>query len=98
MLKSELIDTLSAEHPHLSRSDVQRAVNAVLSAVQMGYAQGRRTELRGFGSFNPVLRAPHVGRDPRTGEAVQIPERIKVAFRAGGPLLARLNGAGQRVG
>ena len=91
MVKSQLIDAFVAENPHLHRSQVEAAVEAILEAMSSALAEGRRIELRGFGAFTTSIRPAYRGRNPSTGAAVDVPDRSTIAFRAGRPLRARLN-------
>lgn len=83
MTKSELISRIAAVYPYMHLKNVERVVNIVLKAIETRLAQGGRVELRDFGSFSVRTRAPIVGRNPKTGEAVQIPERKIPFFKAG---------------
>ncbi len=92
MLKSELIDTLAARHPHLRHEDVERLVNVILEEIAAALMRGDRVELRGFGAFSVRRRDARNGRNPRTGEAVSVPEKAVPFFKAGKELRARVNG------
>ncbi|WP_439473064.1 HU family DNA-binding protein [Brevundimonas sp.] len=93
MLKSDLIQRLATENPHLRPVDLVRAVEAVLQTLHRGLSEGRRIELRGFGSFAPTVRRAYVGRNPKSGERVEVPDRLRLGFRAGRALRQRLNPA-----
>ena len=91
MLKSQLIDKLAAEYPHLRHEDVEKVVNVILDEI--GEALSRdRVELRGFGAFSVRQRDARRGRNPRTGEPVKVPAKAVPFFKAGKELRARVNG------
>ncbi len=83
MNKSDLVEPLAARFPHLTLRDVDWAVNTILGAMNDALACGHRIEIRGFGSFSVVHRAPRVGRNPRSGEPVDIPQRRVTHFKPG---------------
>ncbi|WP_416878134.1 integration host factor subunit beta [Litorimonas sp.] len=83
MLRSELIDKLHDENPHLTRNDMERVVAVVLESVTQTLERGARVELRGFGAFSVRHRKARAGRNPRTGEDVFVPEKHVPFFRTG---------------
>ncbi len=91
MIKSELIARLAEANPHLYQRDVERIVSTVFDEVSAALARGDRVELRGFGSFSVKRRPARVGRNPRTGEAVNIAEKFVPFFKTGKELRERLN-------
>ncbi|MBU1174211.1 MAG: integration host factor subunit beta [Alphaproteobacteria bacterium] len=91
MIKSELIEKLSAENPHLFQRDIENIVNAILGEVGDALARGDRVELRGFGAFSIKNRPPRTGRNPRTGEQVAVAEKYVPQFKAGKEIRERLN-------
>ena len=91
MTKSELVAQLTAGNPHLLASDVERIVGTILAGITDALARGDRVELRGFGSFETRHRTARKGRNPRTGEAVTVPEKAAVHFRAGKELRQRVD-------
>ena len=91
MLRSELIDTLHAENPHLTRVDMERLVAVVLETITQTLEAGARVELRGFGAFSVRKRDPRVGRNPRTGETVHVPGKHVPFFRTGKELRQRID-------
>lgn len=93
MIKSELIHKISRDYPHLFHRDVERIVNTVFDEVAEALARGDRVELRGFGAFSVKNRPARTGRNPRTGEAVRVPEKFVPFFKTGKDLRERLNGA-----
>lgn len=91
MIKSELITRLAERYPHLYQSDVEKLVGRVLEEIGDALEQGRRVELRNFGTFSVRHRKPRIGRNPRTGESVAVPQKRVPHFRAGKALRDRLN-------
>ena len=91
MLRSELIDKLHEENPHLTRKDMERVVAVVLESITQTLERGARVELRGFGAFSVKRRHERVGRNPRTGEAVHVQEKYVPFFKTGKELRERLN-------
>ena len=91
MIKSELVAKLAEENPHLYQRDVERVVSTIFDTISGALAEGDRVELRGFGAFSVPQRDGRVGRNPRTGEAVQVPEKTVPFFKTGKELRERLN-------
>lgn len=91
MIRSELIQKLSEENPHLYQRDVERIVDAIFEEIIEAMARGDRVELRGFGAFSVKKRDARVGRNPRTGESVSVDEKHVPFFKAGKLLRDRLN-------
>ena len=92
MIRSELIQKIADENPHLYQKDVERIVNTIFDQITEAMAQGNRVELRGFGAFSVKKRDPRLGRNPRTGEAVEVDEKHVPFFKTGKLLRDRLNG------
>ncbi len=91
MTKSELIQRLAELNPHLFRHDVERIVAAIFDEISSALAEGDRVELRGFGAFSVKERDARIGRNPRTGEAVNVLRKFAPFFKAGKDLRDRLN-------
>jgi len=91
MIKSELIAKLAEENPHLYQRDVERIVSTIFDSISEALASGDRVELRGFGAFSVKHRDGRVGRNPRTGESVNVPEKSVPFFKTGKELRERLN-------
>jgi integration host factor subunit beta len=91
MIRSELIQKIADDNPHLYQRDVERIVNTIFEEVIETMARGDRVELRGFGAFSVKRRDSRVGRNPRTGEAVEVEEKHVPFFKAGKLLRDRLN-------
>ncbi len=92
MIRSELIQKIADENPHLYQRDVERIVNTVFEEVTSAMSRGDRVELRGFGAFSVKARDARLGRNPRTGEPVQVEEKSVPFFKTGKLLRDRLNG------
>ena len=82
MTKSELIEIIARKQSHLAGKDIELAVKTVLEQMSNALSSGRRIEIRGFGSFSLHFRPPRMGRNPKTGEQIQIKASKKIAFRA----------------
>ena len=93
MTKSELIAELSAANPHLLGRDVEVIVATIFNEITAALARGERVELRGFGAFTVKRRDARTGRNPRTGEAVAVDEKVVPFFKAGKELRERVNHA-----
>ncbi len=91
MTKSELIARLAEQNPHLYQRDVERIVTRVFDEIATALADGSRVELRGFGAFSVKQRRARVGRNPRTGETVDVDEKVVPFFKSGKQLRERLN-------
>jgi len=92
MIKSELIQKIADENPHLFQRDVELIVSTVFDEIIDAMADGNRVELRGFGAFSVKKRDARVGRNPRTGESVKVEEKHVPFFKTGKLLRDRLNG------
>jgi integration host factor subunit beta len=92
MIRSELIQTIADDNPHLLQRDVERIVNTVFEEITDAMANGERVELRGFGAFSVKQRDARLGRNPRTGEAVSVDSKRVPFFKTGKLLRDRLNG------
>jgi integration host factor subunit beta len=91
MIKSELIAALADENPHLTARDVERVVNVIFERMIGALESGGRVELRGFGAFSVRSRPARAGRNPRTGESVDVRAKHVPFFKSGKELRARLN-------
>ena len=94
MIKSELIEKLAAENTHLTHAEVERVVNVVLGRMTDAMSEGGRVELRGFGAFSVRSRPARAGRNPRSGETVDVPAKSVPFFKSGKELRERLNASG----
>jgi integration host factor subunit beta len=93
MTKSELIARLAARFPQLVAKDADFAVKMMLDAMSEALAKGDRIEIRGFGSFALNYRPPRVGRNPKSGDKVSVPEKWVPHFKAGKELRERVDSA-----
>jgi len=91
VIKSELVQAIAAENPHLYQRDVEHIVNAILDSITEALARGDRVELRGFGAFSVKNRPARTGRNPRTGTRVQVDEKFVPFFKTGKEMRERLN-------
>jgi integration host factor subunit beta len=91
MTKSELIQRIAELNPHLYHRDVERIVTTIFEEISEALASGDRVELRGFGAFSVKQRDARVGRNPRTGDAVQVAEKHIPFFKTGKLLRERMN-------
>lgn len=91
MIKSELINKLAEKNPNLTARDVERVVDTTLDAITGALSKGKRVELRGFGAFSTRHRQSRKGRNPRTGETVEVAEKHVPFYKMGKELKDRLN-------
>ena len=91
MIKSELITRMADRNPHLTQRDIVRIVNVIFEEISAAISAEGRVELRGFGSFTVKRRSARIGRNPRTGEAVSVPEKNVLHFKTGKDLRKRQN-------
>lgn len=92
MIKSELIQRIADENPHLFQRDVERIVATVFEEITEALVRGDRVELRGFGAFSVKHREARIGRNPRTGASVSVPDKRVPFFKTGKDLRERMNG------
>ena len=83
MTRSDLVEELAAQFGQLTHRDAESAVKALVDAMSNALVRGHRIEIRGFGSFSVSYRAPRIGRNPRSGESVAIPEKRVPHFKTG---------------
>ena len=83
MTRSELVDRLNSRVPTLTHDDAKSVVDVVLDAITRVLVTDSRVEIRGFGSFSLSYRQPRVGRNPKSGEKVQVPGKHVSHFKAG---------------
>ena len=91
MIKSQLIARIAEQNPHLRERDVEAVVNTILMQISDALVAGDRVELRGFGVFTVKARNARTGRNPKTGEAVAVTDKLLPAFKPGRPMQVRLN-------
>ncbi|WP_330629267.1 MULTISPECIES: integration host factor subunit beta [Thioclava] len=92
MIRSELIAKIAEDNPHLFQRDVEKIVNTIFEEIIEAMARGDRVELRGFGAFSVKKRDARTGRNPRTGDSVDVNEKHVPFFKTGKLLRDRLNG------
>jgi integration host factor subunit beta len=95
MIRSELVQKIADENPDLNQQDAERIVNTVLEEIVKAISKGARVELRGFGAFSVKKREARAGRNPRTGESVQVMNKCVPFFKTGKLLRDKLNGKSQ---
>ncbi|MEF8714761.1 MAG: integration host factor subunit beta [Accumulibacter sp.] len=93
MTKSDLIAQLAERFPQLVAKDADLSVKMILAAMEEALSQGDRIEIRGFGSFSLNYRPPRIGRNPKSGDKVEVPEKWVPHFKAGKELRERVDGA-----
>jgi len=91
MTKSELIAQLAGKQPQLDYRDVELAVKELIDQLSTALSAGQRIEVRGFGSFSLHYRPPRVGRNPKTGDSVQVPDKHVPHFKPGKELRERVD-------
>jgi len=91
MIKSELVRAVAAKNPHLSQVKIDHVVTVIFDAISKRLAAGGRVELRGFGAFSTRTRTAYTGRNPRTGDQVELTAKRVPHFTAGKSWHARLN-------
>lgn len=91
LTKSELIEELALRQTHLAHKDVELAVKTILDTMTNALAADDRIEIRGFGSFTLRYRKPRMGRNPKTGESVELSSRHVPHFKPGKELRERVN-------
>jgi integration host factor subunit beta len=94
MIKSELVQRIASQNPHLYQRDVENIVNAILGEVTTAMSKGDRVELRGFGAFSVKHRPARTGRNPRTGAHVSVEKKSVPVFKTGSEMRERLNKPG----
>jgi integration host factor subunit beta len=91
MTKSELIERIAARQSQLSVKDIELAVKTILEHMSQTLATGERIEIRGFGSFSLHYREPRQGRNPKTGETVELAGKYVPHFKPGKEMRERVN-------
>ena len=91
IVKSKLIKQLSKNYPNFLKKDLEKFTDIILKEIKNTLKRGERVELRGFGAFSVQHRKERTGRNPRTGEAVQVEEKFIPRFKTGKELRIKLN-------
>jgi len=94
--KSELIEALAKQQPHLAVKDVELAVKCIIEQMNEALSSGERIEIRGFGSFSLHVRPPRVGRNPKTGESVTLSKKYVPHFKPGKELRDRVDASREK--
>lgn len=98
MNRSDLIQLLADRFSQLTQKDADAAVSAILDTMNNALVRGHRIEIRGFGSFTVIHRAPRLGRNPRSGAGVDIPKRRALHFKFGTALREAVNLPARDIG
>lgn len=98
MIKSELVNALNEKLPMLQKKDVELALNGILAQLANALVNGERIEIRGFGSFNCRQRPARVARNPKSGEAVNLPAKATIHFKPGKEMRDRVNAVSDKFG
>lgn len=96
MTKSELVELIASKQTQLSVKDVELAVKTIIEHMSHSLAEGQRIEIRGFGSFSLHYRAARTGRNPKTGDPVQLPAKYVPHFKPGKTLRERVDASMKR--
>tara|TARA_R110000796_G_scaffold98628_9_gene206242 strand:- start:6829 stop:7155 length:327 start_codon:yes stop_codon:yes gene_type:complete len=91
MIRSELLEKLAEENPELKPDEIEKIVDLFFNQISQKLAEGGRVELRGFGAFSTRQRKPRTGRNPRTGESVEVPAKRVPYFKPGKEIREQLN-------
>jgi integration host factor subunit beta len=94
VIKSELVAKIAELNPHLYQRDIEVMVSAILDEITLALSRGDRVELRGFGTFSVKERDARLGRNPRTGEQVEVTNKVVPYFKSGKEMRERLNPKG----
>lgn len=98
MTRSDLVEELAARFSQLTHRDAEYAVKTILDAMSEALVRGHRIEIRGFGSFALSHRPPRIGRNPKSGEKVLVPEKRVPHFKPGKELRERVDAGLRRAG
>jgi integration host factor subunit beta len=91
MTRSELTNLLAGHFDHIPAEQIEDAVRSLLDQMSLSLRNGERIEIRGFGGFSLHHREPRIGRNPKTGEPVQLPAKFAIHFKPGKELRERVN-------
>ena len=93
MVKSELVQVLKEKLPELQQRDVELALNCILAQMSDAITKGERIEVRGVGSFDLRHRLARIGRNPKTGESLSLPAKVRIHFKPGKEMRDRVDAA-----
>ncbi len=91
MTRAEFIARLASRLGHLSADDIDAAVRSIIDQLTLSLQKVERIEIRGFGGFSLRQRPPRLGRNPKTGDAVELPAKFHIHFKPGKKLRERVN-------
>ena len=91
MLRSELIEKINKKFSYLTNEETEKLVNLVFLEIIHALTEGKRVELRGFGSLSVISRVPRIARNPKTGETIEVGSKLLPYFRAGKDLNKLIN-------
>ena len=91
MLRSELIEKINKKFSYLTNEETEKLVNLVFLEIIHALTEGKRVELRGFGSLSVKSRLPRIARNPKTGETIEVGSKLLPYFRAGKDLNKLIN-------
>ncbi len=91
MIRSELLEKLAEENSELKPDEIEKIIDLFFNQISQKLAEGGRVELRGFGAFSTRQRKPRTGRNPRTGESVEVPAKRVPYFKPGKEIREQLN-------
>ena len=97
MTKADLIEKLAEKAPQLSRRQAELVVNTIFDSIRDSLKRGEKTEIRGFGSFSLHYRPPRVGRNPKTGDSVELAAKYVPHFKPGKEMRERVNESMDKV-
>ena len=92
------MNALNEKLPELQKRDVELALNCILGQLENALVQGERIEIRGFGSFDLRHRPPRIARNPKSGEALNLPAKVAIHFKPGKEMRDRVNAASETFG
>ena len=93
MVRSEIISKLSEKiHRKLKKSDLDKILQILINSIVEGISNNKSTEIRSFGRFSIKKLKAKISRDPRTGEKIDVPEKISIAFKMAKELKRKVNG------
>jgi len=98
VVKSEMVRALNEKLPDMQSDDVELAVNCMLQHMKDAVVKSERIEIRGFGSFDLRHRPPRIARNPKTGEAVNLPAKAAIHFKPGKEMRDRINASRDKFG
>ncbi len=83
MTKSELIENVASKHPNITKKHIEYIINSIFKSIKNSLSSGEKVEIRGFGSFKIREKSSKVGRNPKTGSRVEVPDKKTPYFKPG---------------